>query len=175
MSLDEPKYTLANIAEAFGWPNSKANFWVSHAVGGAKPRKDKRAKVAGQTAFYTARTALQIGIGARLVGFCGDAKTACRVASGFTHEWNPLEAPGHKRDPGELYPGEETGIFTALVAYKNAASTIVRFGDRKTPTLFDQGFFPAGGQVGFDRAETAQILFLNPIVKAIRISLEAAS
>ncbi|MCK1455031.1 hypothetical protein IVB36_30225 [Bradyrhizobium sp. 35] len=168
LDLNTPAYPIAtaslianmNMATARKWVQ---NEWVKFS------KHDAPAEVAGATARLSPRRILQLAIAARLVDEGMHPKTACKAALQFTDFSNPLEAPGHARQPGELFGGKAR---TVLCCYPDGSSVVMRV---DSSTRFDQVLTPAGGQTRQARYGQAHVLELDGIVKHLDVSLKASS
>jgi hypothetical protein len=120
MLLDQPIFTVAEAAEMAGIGSRTARTWISEGFIGW--RCDQLAAVAGATTILSVRSALAMAIAGKLTALGMSPGTACHAARSFTDTSNPLEAPGHHRDPGECFADP----FTAIIVYDDGDSRVVR-------------------------------------------------
>jgi hypothetical protein len=161
--LDTAKFSLTEAASVAGIKPATGQSWIKRGWLKLARGKDKPAKVAGATTLLSFRRVLQMTIAARLVAMGTHPQVACKAAHGFTDFSSNLEAPGHDRDPGELFAGAST----ALAVYSDGHSAVLRM-DKKTS--LENLFFPLGGPAS--RYEQATALFLDFIVKHVTVELE---
>lgn len=159
--LDEPRYSLGQVARSVGLPESTLRSWFRRGhLGldlGGRLRESH-----GQAHAVSLRTALWVGVIAGLVELQIPAARAAKVARAFVHFGEPDVQTGAQRYPGELFAGD--GAWTLLVVHPDDDhGTIIR-ADRRTP-LGDVFVGPAGRKVG------AVVLWLNQVDKRVRTGL----
>jgi hypothetical protein len=156
---DEAKYPTGFAATVWGVPVPTARHYVNEYLW--LTPNDRKAHVSGATTLLTGRRVLQGAIGAELAPSFRTAALSCEAAKYFTDFSNNLEAPGHSRNPGELFDG----ALTALAAYPNGEGVVIRVDGAR----LDQVFFPIGP---LGRQIRVVILLLNPIFKRVEIALD---
>lgn len=157
IDLDQANIPVSEAAEIAQLGHRNARHWVTQGFIGSKKKGDNLAGVIGATTYLTGRSVLQMAIAARLVDMGMSPSQACHAAADFTHISDPLDSPGHSRDPGELYEGSRTW----LVAYQDGHTRIVRTKSQKLDDLI----------VSQDTRRGFWVLPLDFIVKAVVIAL----
>lgn len=174
--FDDPRFTLAQVAEAAGCAVGTLRSWLQRghfrldmAVG------DSPAEVAGKAHLVTLRRALHVGAAVELIRNDMDPARAFRAALSFVDTYNPqFEADGRFRDPEGLfadgytllavYPGIEHGIVMWVDA-ENAANKPGR-APNASPLL--NIFFPRAVN---GRQVSGTFVWLNMIDRRVRTSL----
>lgn len=161
--LDEPRFSLGQVAKALGVSDSTLRSWVRLKYFGLQ-RSDRVRPAEGLAHGISLRTALWAGAVVELTKHEIPAGRAAKIARSFALHAD-VDPKTHQttRAPGELYPGD--GIYTALIAYPgDDEGEVLRF-DSKTP-LQPIFFNPRTG-----RSTSALVIWLNFVDKSIRVSL----
>lgn len=159
-SWDTPSITIAEAGDIAGLSIFTARSWFQRGWLQAG-RHDKRASVAGATAYLTGRRVLQLTIAAELASLGIHPKSACEAA------WHFTDAGDEHREPGALFDSGRT----VLVMAQDTLPSILNL----TPdTPFESVLFPAD-EAGLNlingRREKGVFLILDFIVA--RVSLRA--
>ncbi|MGE7152342.1 hypothetical protein ACQKJ1_01195 [Methylorubrum rhodesianum] len=177
--LDDPRYTLSQVAEAAGVQVGTLRSWLQRkhwrldmAVG------DSPAEVAGKAHLITLRRALHIGAAVELVRNDVEPARAFRAALSFVDIFNPeIEAEGRERGHDGLfadgytllavYPGFDSGI----VMWVDAENSTNKPGRPPNATPLMSIFFPRllGG-----RQVSGTFVWLNQVDRRIRSRLVEA-
>lgn len=149
IDLNVPRYPVSLAAKVCGLNHGAARAWTPFLVMSAN---DKKAAVAGDTAFLTGLTVLQMAIAVRLVRQGMGRVAACRAATAFT-----IERGGELMEKGR----------TVLVAYADGQGNVLSDKSELGEVIFPRDHL----SVSHGRQEWAVILVLDFIVKHIVTAL----
>lgn len=159
LNLDHALFSIACASDASLLKVGTGRSWIQkgYLLLGAGSAKDWRAPTPGAATLLSARTVLQMALGAAFTRLGFHPQSGCRIATAFT------VFSSDDRTPGELYGGN---AFTALSAYPGLDEGVVTCVDGKTP--YQTIFFPPG----FGRQSSAAVVFVDFIHKQVMERLQ---
>lgn len=163
IDLDEPRFSLGQVAKALGISASTLRSWLRLKYFGLG-QGDSERQAEGHAHAISLRTALWAGAVVEVTKHGVPAGRAAKIAAAFAlHADVDQKTEQTVRGAGELYPGH--GVYTLLVAYPgDDVGHVIRIDDKTPlqPIFFDQ-------RTG--RATSALIVWLNFVEKAIHMNL----
>jgi hypothetical protein len=167
--LDKPKHPVAWASQVSQIDPGTGRSWVQKGWLKFQRRLDQRASSPGATTLISGRRVMQMAIAAALVR-CGlHPVKACTAAYSFTDIYDAQEAPGHRREPGELYAGSMT-VLAAYPDHEDGTGVVMRLDSARLQDVF----WPLGGNdIYVGQQGTAIVVLLDPIVKHVMRALES--